>query len=155
MKRSSILILILAVVLMLSSCGGSDRSKSVADAESYDELTMDYDEADDEDWDDEDEDDPAKEDASEREEDDKEKDKDSYEERYRKWKEHEEWRDKDVDNYKTAKEYADHYHDDYIELYMEQYYGDEDYDEGTMLEQSYLDAIYHWEKNQPWPKPEK
>ena len=78
MKHSSILILILAFVLLLSSCGGNDRSKSVADAESYDELTMDYDEADDEDW-----------------------------------------------------------------------------DEGTMLEQSYLDAMDHWEKNQPWPKPEK
>ena len=77
MKRSSILILILAVIIMLSSCGGSDRSKSVADAESYDELTMDYDEADD------------------------------------------------------------------------------DWDEGTMLEQSYLDAMDHWEMNQPWPKPEK
>ncbi len=155
MRRSSVLILILAVALLLSSCGGSDRSKSVADAESYDELTMDYDEADDKDWDNEDEDDPVDEDASEREEDDEEKDKDSYEERYRKWKKHEEWRDKDVDNFKTAKEYADYYHDDYIELYMEQYYGDEDYDEGTMLEQSYLDAMDHWEMNQPWPKPEK
>ena len=78
MRRSSVLILILAVVLLFSSCGGSDRSKSVADAESYDELTMDYDEAD-----------------------------------------------------------------------------DEDYDEGAMLEQSYLDAMDHWEMNQPWPKPEK
>ena len=78
MKHSSILILILAFVLLLSSCGGNDRSKSVADAESYAELTMDYDEADDEDW-----------------------------------------------------------------------------DEGTMLEQSYLDAMDHWEMNQPWPKPEK
>ena len=56
MRRSSVLILILAVVLLFSSCGGSDRSKSVADAESYDDLTMDYDEADDEDWDNEDED---------------------------------------------------------------------------------------------------
>ena len=32
---------------------------------------------------------------------------------------------------------------------------DEDYDEGAMLEQSYLDAMDHWEMNQPWPKPEK
>lgn len=149
------LALILSVsLLVLPACSGGGRSKSVEDAGSYDELTADFDD-DDEDVEDEDEEDPADDDTSDQEGDSRGREKDSYEERYRKWKEHEEWRDKDVDNYKTAREYADHYHDDYIELYMEQYYGDEDYDEGTMLEQSYLDAIHHWEKNRPWPKPEK
>ena len=70
------LALLLAVsLLMLPACSGEERSKSVEEAETYDDLTMDFD--------------------------------------------------------------------------------DDDYDEGTMLEQSYLDAIHHWEKNQPWPEPKK
>ena len=148
MNIRKFLALLLAVsLLMLPACSGEERSKSVEEAETYDDLTMDF----------EDEDDEDEEDEDEAEEDDhvEEKTPDSYEERYKKWEEHERWRDKEVDKFKTAEEYADYYHDEYIALYMEQYYYEDDYDEGTMLEQSYLDAIDHWEKNQPWPGPKK
>ena len=125
MNIRKFLALLLAVsLLMLPACSGEERSKSVEEAETYDDLTMDFEDEDDEDKEDEDE-------------------------------EHERWRDKEVDKFKTAEEYADYYHDEYIALYMEQYYYEDDYDEGTMLEQSYLDAIDHWEKNQLWPGPKK
>ena len=147
------LALLLAVsLLMLPACSGEERSKSVEEAETYDDLTMDFEDEDDEDEEDEDE---AEEDDEQEDDHVEEKTPDSYEERYKKWEEHERWRDKEVDKFKTAEEYADYYHDEYIALYMEQYYYEDDYDEGTMLEQSYLDAIDHWEKNQPWPGPKK
>ena len=153
MNIRKFLALLLAVsLLMLPACSGEERSKSVEEAETYDDLTMDFEDEDDEDEEDEDE---AEEDDEQEDEYVEEKTPDSYEERYKKWEEHERWRDKEVDKFKTAEEYADYYHDEYIALYMEQYYYEDDYDEGTMLEQSYLDAIDHWEKNQPWPKPKK
>ena len=147
------LALLLAVSLLkLPACSGEERSKSVEEAETYDDLTMDFEDEDDEDEEDEDE---AEEDDEQEDDHVEEKTPDSYEERYKRWKEHERWRDKEVDKFKTAEEYAAYYHDEYIALYMEQYYYEDDYDEGTMLEQSYLDAIDHWEKNQPWPGPKK
>ena len=168
------LALLLAVsLLMLPACSGEERSKSVEEAKTYDDLTMDFDEDEFEDNEDDEEEYEDNEDENEPEEDnnpveektpetkedskgeEKEKAWDSYEERYKMWKEHERWRDKEVDKFKTAEEYADYYHDEYIALYMEQYYYEDDYDEGTILEQSYLDAIDHWEKNQPWPGPKK
>ena len=153
MNIRKFLALLLAVsLLMLPACSGEERSKSVEEAETYDDLTMDFEDEDDEDKEDEDE---AEEDDKQEDDHVEEKTPDSYEERYKKWEEHERWRDKEVDKFKTAEEYADYYHDEYIALYMEQYYYEDDYDEGTMLEQSYLDAIDHWEKNQPWPKPKK
>ena len=153
MNIRKFLALLLAVsFLMLPACSGEERSKSVDEAETYDDLTMDFEDEDDEDKEDEDE---AEEDDKQEDDHVEEKTPDSYEERYKKWEEHERWRDKEVDKFKTAEEYADYYHDEYIALYMEQYYYEDDYDEGTMLEQSYLDAIDHWEKNQPWPGPKK
>ena len=153
MNIRKFLALLLAVsLLMLPACSGEERSKSVEEAETYDDLTMDFEDEDDEDKEDEDE---AEEDDKQEDDHVEEKTPDSYEERYKKWEEHERWRDKEVDKFKTAEEYADYYHDEYIALYMEQYYYEDDYDEGTMLEQSYLDAIDHWEKNQPWPGPKK
>ena len=153
MNIRKFLALLLAVsLLMLPACSGEERSKSVEEAETYDDLTMDFEDEDDEDKEDEDE---AEEDDKQEDDHVEEKTPDSYEERYKKWEEHERWRDKEVDKFKTAEEYADYYHDEYIALYMEQYYYEDDYDEGTMLEQSYLDAIDHWEKNQLWPGPKK
>ena len=140
MKMSFRTILILALSLslcVLPACADDQKSKSVEEAEKYADLltSFKYDE----------EPESEKEGSSEP----------TFEERYKIWQEHERWRDKEVDKFETAEEYAKHYHDEYIQLYMEQYYDDDDYDEDTMLEQSFLDAMDHWEKNQPWPEPKK
>lgn len=72
---------------------------------------------------------------------------------HKRWEKHEAGRDKDVDNFKTAEEYADYYHDDYIKLLWNEYY--DEYGENFVIEQAYLDAIDHWERHQPWPEPEE
>lgn len=159
----SVLIVIVAISLILiPACSDDQHSKSVEEAETYDDLLMDFEYDEDDDEEDDDTEDDA--DADEEVDSDNSSDnKDSgdagntYKERLKEWKEHERWRDKEVDKFKTAEEYATYYHDEYIQLYMEQYYYDTDYrpDEAFILEESYLDAIYHWEVNQPWPKPKK
>ena len=182
MYRSVLIVIVAISLILIPACSDDQHSKSVEEAETYDDLLMDfeYDEDDDEEDDDAEDDadvdeevdsdnssddkdsgdagDNAEEDEVDKDESgDKKKSRDTYKERLKEWKEHERWRDKEVDKFKTAEEYATYYHDEYIQLYMEQYYYDTDYrpDEASIREQSYLDAIHHWEVNQPWPKPKK
>ena len=69
------------------------------------------------------------------------------------WEKHEAKRDHDVDNFKTAEEYADYYYDDFLEDLLLEEDPDEPIDDYYVLDQAYLDAMDWWEINQPWPKP--
>lgn len=62
---------------------------------------------------------------------------------------------KTVDNFATAEEYADYYHDAFLDVLLAEEYSEGDIDDYYALEQSYLDAIDHWYKHQPWPEPEE
>lgn len=62
---------------------------------------------------------------------------------------------KTVDNFATAEEYADYYHDDFLDVLLAEEYSEGDIDDYYALEQSYLDAIDYWYKHQPWPEPEE
>ena len=74
---------------------------------------------------------------------------------HKRWEEHEARRDKTVDNFATAEEYADYYHDDFLDVLLAEEYSEGDIDDHYALEQSYLDAIDYWYKHQPWPEPEE
>jgi hypothetical protein len=73
---------------------------------------------------------------------------------HKRWEDHEKRRDKTVDNFATAEEYADYYHDDFLDVYVNEEYYEGGVDDLVAIEDSYLDAIDYWEKNQPWPEPE-
>ena len=45
--------------------------------------------------------------------------------------------------------------DDFLDVLLAEEYSEGDIDDHYALEQSYLDAIDHWHKNQPWPEPEE
>ena len=74
---------------------------------------------------------------------------------HKRWEEHEARRDKSVDNFATAEEYADYYHDEFLDVLINEEYYNGDIDEHAALEESYLDAIDYWERHQPWPEPEE
>ena len=73
---------------------------------------------------------------------------------HKRWEEHEARRDKTVDNFATAEDYADYYHDEFLDVLLAEEYFEDDIDDMVVLEESYLDAIDYWYKHQPWPEPE-